>query len=129
MTDTTIDLMNNHSLKQLENEFNKKIEQWNYLPDEWEWLTKATQLATAICKIDYRYYNDGDRYDRTSEIWTYANRIHNHCFKLKRFSNYEDNLKYMLIMWISIIDSLSDVRAEWSVYTEEWTWKSHKYRF
>jgi len=118
-------LLNNRSLDRLQKEFDLVCERWNYLPERWEWETMATQLATAICKINYRYWNDWDRYDRRScryELWTFASWIHNNCFKLKRFKDYEDNLKYMLIMWMSIIDSLKNEDSRWSVYEEVWTW-------
>ena len=116
-------LMNNRSLDRLENEFNYMLNKWNYLPVEWEWETMATQLATAICKIDYRWHNDGDRYDRQScryELWTFANRIHNNVFKLKRFNDYEDNLKYLLIKWMRYLIWLDKYPKKWSVYEEKW---------
>lgn len=122
-------LLNNRSLERLEDEFNTIIERWNYLPKSWEWNTKATQLATAICKIVYRYNNDWDKYTskRSSKvIGTYANWIHNHCFKLKRFDDYEDNLKSMLLFWISMIDYLKDEEPVGSVYEEQWVWFKNK---
>ena len=36
-----------------------------YLPDEGEGKTMATQAVTAMCKIVYRWYNDGDVFDNT----------------------------------------------------------------
>lgn len=117
-------LLNNRSYERLENEFITLIDRGNYLPRSGEWETMATQLATAVCKIKYRYFNDGDKYTSLrckEEVGTFANRIHNNCFKLKRFDDYEDNLKYMLIMAISIIDSLKDTPAKGSVYEEKGT--------
>ena len=37
-----------------------------YFVAEGEGETMASQLTTATCKIVYRYYNDGDRYDRVN---------------------------------------------------------------
>lgn len=100
-------------------------EKWYFLP-YWEWTTMATQLCTACCKLVYKYWNDWDRYDRASVncMWTYANWIHNHCFKLKRFSDYNDNLRYMVIKTLEMIDDLADKPAVWSVYDQKWVWKT-----
>ena len=51
-----------------------------YLPVIGEGQTKATQIVTAICKLVYKYYNDGDIFDNTyflagwgNDLSTYAN--------------------------------------------------------
>lgn len=108
----------------LEHLFIKKIDKENYFVAQWEWNTMAQQLCTAICKIKYRRFNDWDKYTSKccrDEVWTYASRIHNHCFKLKRDSNYKENLRYMLIRWLQVIDSFANKPAVWSVYDEVWT--------
>lgn len=55
-----------------------------YLPPTGEGGTKATQLVTAISRLVYRWYNDGDVYDNTASMegWcndlsSYANWIYN----------------------------------------------------
>lgn len=56
-----------------------------YLPSSGQGNTKATQLVTAVAKIVYKYFNDGDTYDNTNIYWyegmndlsSYANWIHN----------------------------------------------------
>lgn len=55
-----------------------------YLPDEGEGKTMATQAVTAMCKIVYRWYNDGDVFDNTyfiegwvNNLSTYANWLYN----------------------------------------------------
>lgn len=51
-----------------------------YLPDEGEGETKATQIVTAVSKLVYKWYNDGDVFDNTyylsgwcNDLSTYAN--------------------------------------------------------
>ena len=43
----------------------RKFEPFNrqYLPDRGEGDTLATQAATAVTKLVYKWYNDGDVYD------------------------------------------------------------------
>lgn len=51
----------------------------DYLPDYDEGDTMATQIATAVCKLTYKWYNDGLIYDNThfsgecEELSSYAN--------------------------------------------------------
>ena len=53
-----------------------------YLPKQWEGNTKATQIVTAINKLVYRYYNDGDVFDNTyfldsgEDLSDYANWLY-----------------------------------------------------
>ena len=51
-----------------------------YLPDMGEGETKATQIVTAVSKLVYKWYNDGDVFDNThyldgwcNDLSTYAN--------------------------------------------------------
>ena len=46
-----------------------------YLPDRGEGETKATQLVTAINKLVYKWYNDGDVYDNTGYMEGWGNDI------------------------------------------------------
>lgn len=55
-----------------------------YLPPMGEGETKATQLVTAVSKLVYKWYNDGDVYDNTAyldgwcnDLSVYANWIYN----------------------------------------------------
>lgn len=127
MTETTKNLFD-LSLDQLAELADTKIGFETYLPHQWEWETLASQLATATAKIVHRYFNDWDEYTKRrceDELWTFANRIHNHCFKLKRNKDYERNLKYLIINTLFIIDSLADKPKEWSIYSETGT-RLHK---
>ena len=55
-----------------------------YLPDRGEGDTMATQLVTAVTKLVYKWYNDGDVYDNTyhmsgwcNDLSSYANWLYN----------------------------------------------------
>ena len=55
-----------------------------YLPPQGEGDTKATQLVTAVTKLIYKWYNDGDVYDNNygmdgwcNDLSSYANWIYN----------------------------------------------------
>lgn len=39
-----------------------------YLPAKGEGTTRATQIVTAVCKLVYKWYNDGDVFDNTHHI-------------------------------------------------------------
>jgi len=55
-----------------------------YMPNRGEGDTMASQICTAINKLIYRYFNDGDWYDNTTSgtygenISDYANWLYNH---------------------------------------------------
>ena len=89
-----------------------------YRVDHWEGETKATQLAIATSKLVYKYYNDGDRYDRKSvnPMGTYANRIRKHCFKLIGGTDYEEKLRFILINAIEKIDQYANKPKVWTIY-------------
>ena len=66
------------------NEFDKFSETLEkYLPAMGEGETMATQIATAVCKLVYKWFNDGDVYDNTgaldgwcNDLSSYANWLH-----------------------------------------------------
>ena len=47
----------------------------NYLPPQGDGDTQATQAVTALCKLVYRWYNDGDIYDNHYSMQGWANDI------------------------------------------------------
>ena len=56
-----------------------------YLPDMGEGDTMATQIVTAVNKLIYKWYNDGDVYDNTrylsgwcNDLSSYANWLYKH---------------------------------------------------
>lgn len=46
-----------------------------YLPIRGEGETKATQIVTAVSKLIYKYYNDGDVFDNTHFLKGWANDL------------------------------------------------------
>lgn len=46
-----------------------------YLPDRGDGENQATQAVTAVCKLVYKWYNDGDVYDNHYNIHGWANDI------------------------------------------------------
>ena len=46
-----------------------------YLPVRGEGETKATQIVTAVNKLVYKYYNDGDVFDNTHYLEGWANDL------------------------------------------------------
>ena len=56
-----------------------------YMPMRGEGETKATQIVTAVNKLIYKYYNDGDVFDNThylkgwaNDLSDYANWLYHH---------------------------------------------------
>ena len=91
-----------------------------YFVIEWEGETMASQLVTACCKIVYRYYNDGDRYDRVNcaGLGTCSAWIRKYCFKLKTSDNYEEKLKYLIIRAIENVEKYANETKKGSIYTK-----------
>lgn len=65
-----------------------------YLPDMSEGETMATQICTAINKLVYKWYNDGDVYDNTcgligwlNDLSSYANWLHKYVPQSKEILN------------------------------------------
>ncbi len=46
-----------------------------YLPTQGEGETKATQIVTAVNKLVYKWYNDGDVFDNTYYLGGWANDL------------------------------------------------------
>ena len=46
-----------------------------YLPERGEGETKATQIITALTKLIYKWYNDGDVFDNTHHLQGWANDL------------------------------------------------------
>lgn len=92
-------------------EYYDKFDELNekYLPMRGEGDTKATQIVTAVNKLIYKWYNDGDVYDNSyvlegwandlsdyaNWLWehTEANEILDKVFNCYNNSQYEDLLK------------------------------------
>lgn len=46
-----------------------------YLPRSGEGETMASQIVTAVCKLVYKWYNDGDVYDNTGAMGGWGNDL------------------------------------------------------
>lgn len=87
----------------------------DYLPNQGEGNTLASQIATAVNRLMYKWYNDGDVYDNTSWYWvdgfnnvsSYANwlykyvpetrKILDRVFRISDTKEYEDILDDLLL--------------------------------
>lgn len=61
-------------------EINKK-----YLPDIGEGETRASQIVTAINKLIYKWYNDGDVFDNTCNLLGWCNDLSSYANWLSRY--------------------------------------------
>lgn len=82
-----------------------------YLPAQGEGENKATQLVTAVNKLVYKWYNDGDVYDTTGTLKGWAN-------DLSSYANwiYKYNPRYR-----SLLDEIFDCREDGDY--EDLLWK------
>lgn len=65
-----------------------------YLPDIGEGETKATQIVTAVTKLVYKWYNDGDVFDNTHHLEGWANDLSDYANWL--YQNTTENVKKIL---------------------------------
>ena len=118
----------------------------NYLPDYGEGDTIASQAVTAVTKLVYKWYNDGDVFDNTkylegwvNDLSSYANWLYNHTDRAKMLENifvisteseYEDLLKELAD---SILDeswlSTQNKQKEGSIYQCNGKFKFVEYGF
>jgi hypothetical protein len=82
----------------------------NYLPGIGEGETKANQINTAVCKLVYKWYNDGDVFDSTynmisgwNDISSYANWLYNYYPEVRpildRIKTIETNEEYEQLLY------------------------------
>jgi len=109
------------------------ISKW--LPIEGEGDNMATQASTAISKIVYRWYNDGDVYDNNyylegwwNDLSCYANWLYNYLniTELKEIENIKSNEEYEELLFRvaskfteRYMEKLAMMEKTGSVYTEE----------
>lgn len=118
----------------------------NYLPNYGEGDTLASQAVTAVNKLVYKWYNDGDVFDNThhlegwaNDLSSYANWLYNHTDRAKMLENifvistnseYEDLLKELAD---SILDeswlSTQNKPKEGSIYQCNGRFKFEEYGF
>ena len=107
-----------------------------YLPYKGEGATKAMQVTTAVNKLVYKYYNDGDVFDNTHHLkgwandlssyanWLYyyttdkAQEILNKIHKVKTESEYEDLLKELAdeLLNEEFLAELNIIKKEKTIY-------------
>ena len=58
-----------------------------YLPRRGEGETKATQIVTAVTKLVYKWYNDGDVFDNTHHLEGWANDLSSYANWLDKYTN------------------------------------------
>ena len=69
------------------NKFESVMEK--YLPEQGEGSTKATQIVTAVTKLIYKWYNDGDVFDNTFFLEGWANDLSDYANWLYQNTNAE----------------------------------------
>jgi hypothetical protein len=104
-----------------------------YLPAMGEGETMATQVVTAVCKLVYKWYNDGDVYDNThymegwcTDLSSYANWLYQyaHAYSLtaidsaKSDADYEHILKGLADWFLdeTMLDELDKLEKAGSIY-------------
>lgn len=70
-----------------------------YLPDRGEGETKATQIVTAVNKLIYKWYNDGDVYDNTYHLNGWANDLSDYANWLEKYANAGHILRRISVAW------------------------------
>ena len=58
-----------------------------YLPTRGEGETKATQAVTAVCKLVYKWYNDGDVFDNTGALDGWCNNLSSYANWLLKYTD------------------------------------------
>lgn len=79
----------------------KKFETVNdkYLPSIGQGETKATQICTAVNKLIYKWYNDGDVYDNTYYLGGWLNDLSSYANWLAKYADCESILNEICYCW------------------------------
>ena len=82
-----------------------------YLPSKGEGETVATQIVTAVTKLVYKWYNDGDVYDNTYHLKGWANDLSSYANWLHRNTHASAILEGIsdCICWDDYEDLLKDL--------------------
>ena len=81
-----------------------------YLPPIGEGETMATQIVTAVSKLIYKYYNDGDVFDNTAYLNGWANDLSDYANWLRRHAGCEEILDGIFDCYID--DDYEDLLKE-----------------
>jgi hypothetical protein len=106
-----------------------------FMPDQGEGETYASQIATAINKLVYKWYNDGDVYDNSCYLEGWANDLSDYAnwlaknvdgakdildniFEARNDSDYENILKALADNYLSMefLDRASEKSKTGSIY-------------
>ena len=105
-----------------------------YLPIRGEGETKATQIVTAVTKLVYKWYNDGDVFDNTYYLEGWANDLSSYANWLDKYTkasiilskisdcydndDYEYLLKFLsdLLLNEKYLDKMNREKKEGSIY-------------
>lgn len=105
-----------------------------YLPKRGEGKNKATQIVTAVNKLVYKWYNDGDVFDNTGALSGWANDLSSYANWLRKYTNaamildrihkcftegdYEDLLQELTdsLFDMEYLDRMAELPAEDSIY-------------
>ena len=63
-----------------------------YLPDRGQGETMATKIVTAVTKLVYKWYNDGDVYDNTGMLSGWANDISDYANWIAKYTDVKNIL-------------------------------------
>lgn len=96
-------------------EFQKVLD--SYLPDRGEGDNKASQLVTAVNKLIYKWYNDGDIFDTTGNLKGWANDL----------SSYANWIYRYFPKTRRILDGIWDCESEGDY--EDLLWRLSQYAF
>ena len=114
-----------------------------YLPNRGEGKTKATQIVTAVNKLVYKWYNDGDVFDNTrylegwaNDLSSYANWLYHHTtekvqtilnkvYDCCNESDYEDLLKELAdeLLDGKYLTKQNEVEKEFTIYNYDGKFK------
>lgn len=70
-----------------------------YLPERGEGENMATQIVTAVSKLVYKWYNDGDVYDNTGSMTGWANDLSSYANWLRQYAGVADILDRIHNCW------------------------------
>lgn len=107
-----------------------------YLPDMGQGETMATQIVTAVTKLVYKWYNDGDVFDNTGFLQGWVNDISSYANWLAEYAGakdildgvydadsdgYEDLLRKLTdrLLDIEYLEKMNKVPAKGDIYTCE----------
>lgn len=113
-----------------------------FMPDMGEGETKASQVCTAVNKLVYKWFNDGDVFDNTgamngwcNDLSSYANWLYKHIEASREILDgvYDcaDDDDYTELLWelcetcldLEDLENLDKVEKVGSIYTEDGEFK------